>query len=46
MAGPDRILIADSDFAFAKACLNHLENLGYAVVIAHSYAQALSLIHI
>ena len=40
MAEPDKILIADSDFAFAKACLNHLENLGYAVVIAHSYAQA------
>ena len=40
MAGPDRILIADSDFAFAKACQNHLENLGYAVVIAHAYAQA------
>ena len=40
MGGPDKILIADSDFAFAKACLNHLENLGYAVVIAHSYAQA------
>ena len=39
MAGPDRILIADSDFAFAKACLNHLENLGYTVVIAHSHAQ-------
>jgi DNA-binding response OmpR family regulator len=40
MRQPDKILIADSDFAFAKACLNHLENLGYAVVIAHSYAQA------
>jgi len=40
MSQPDKILIADSDFAFAKACLNHLENLGYAVVIAHSYAQA------
>lgn len=40
MVEPDKILIADSDFAFAKACLNHLENLGYAVVIAHSHAQA------
>jgi DNA-binding response OmpR family regulator len=40
MAQKDKILIADSDFAFAKACQNHLENLGYAVVIAHAYAQA------
>jgi DNA-binding response OmpR family regulator len=39
MVEPDKILIADSDFVFAKACLNHLENLGYAVVIAHSHAQ-------
>ncbi|OYZ13818.1 MAG: hypothetical protein B7Y35_08245 [Sphingomonadales bacterium 28-64-96] len=40
MRQPDKILIADSDFAFAKACLNHLENLGYAALIAHSHAQA------
>jgi len=40
MRQPDKILIADSDFAFAKACLNHLENLGYTVVVAHSHAQA------
>jgi DNA-binding response OmpR family regulator len=40
MRQPDKILIADSDFAFAKACLNHLENLGYAGVISHSHAQA------
>ena len=40
MGQTHKILIADSDFAFAKACQNHLENLGYAVVIAHAYAQA------
>lgn len=40
MGQTHKILIADGDFAFAKACQNHLENLGYAVVIAHSYAQA------
>ena len=40
MGQTHQILIADSDFAFAKACQNHLENLGYAVVIAHAYAQA------
>ena len=40
MGQAHKILIADSDFAFAKACQNHLENLGYAVVIAHAYAQA------
>jgi DNA-binding response OmpR family regulator len=40
MSQTHKILIADSDFAFAKACQNHLENLGYAVVIAHAYAQA------
>jgi ActR/RegA family two-component response regulator len=41
MVSPGKILIADSDGAFADACLKHLQNLGYDVAIARSHAQAI-----